>query len=145
MAQAFFAAVTARARDAHLLSDEHSTVDVALLEAAAGVSSFRKPGAPGPPPDEPGNPTVNFHGDRRSDATHRSTTDHDSRLLRKSQAHEAKLQSVGGLLMEHRRGLVVQATAVVGDGAPEREVAVTQVVALSRGHKTVGGDKGYDQ
>jgi len=145
VAQAFFAAVTAQARDARLLSDEHFTVDGTLLEAAAGVKSFRKPDAPVPPPDDPGNPTVNFHGERRSNATHRSTTDPDSRLLRKSQAQEAKLQYVGGLLMENRHGLVVQATAVVGDGAAEREVAITQVAALPRGRKTVGGDKGYDQ
>lgn len=145
VAQAFFAAVTAQARDARLLSDEHFTVDGTLLEAAAGVKSFSKLGAPVPPPDDPGNPTVNFHGERRSNATHRSTTDPDSRLLRKSQAHEAKLQYVGGLLMENRHGLVVQATAVVGDGAAERDVAIAQVAALPRRRKTVGGDKGFDQ
>jgi transposase len=145
VAQAFFAAVEAQARAARLLSDEHFTVDGTLLEAAAGVKSFRKPGAPVPPPDDPGNPTVNFHGERRSNATHRSTTDPDSRLLRKSQAHEAKLQYVGGLLMENRHGLVVQATAVVGDGAAERDVAIAQVAALPRRRKTVGGDKGFDQ
>lgn len=145
VAQAFFAAVEAQARAARLLSDEHFTVDGTLLEAAAGVKSFRKPGEPVPPPDDPGNPTVNFHGERRSNATHRSTTDPDSRLLRKSQAHEAKLQYVGGLLMENRHGLVVQATAVVGDGAAERDVAIAQVAALPRRRKTVGGDKGFDQ
>jgi len=145
VAQAFFAAVTAQAQDARLLSDEHFTVDGTLLEAAASVKSFRQKDTPAPPPDDPGNPTVNFHGERRSNATHRSTTDPDSRLLRKTNGHEAKLQYVGGVLMENRHGLVVQATAVVGSGTAEREVAITQVAALPAGAKTFGGDKGFDQ
>jgi transposase len=145
VAQAFFADVLQQAADARLMSDEHFTVDGTLLEAAAGVKSFRQKGAAVPPPDDPGNPTVNFHGERRSNATHQSSTDPDSRLLRKSSAHEAKLQYVGGLLMENRHGLVVQATAVVGTGTAEREVAIAQVEALSPGRKTIGGDKGFDQ
>jgi transposase len=145
VAQAFFAAVTAQAREARLLSDEHFTVDGTLLEAAAGAKSFQKTDTPAAPPDDPSNPTVNFHGERRSNATHRSTTDPESRLLRKAKGHEAKLQYVGGLLMENRHGLVVQATAVVGSGTAERDVAIAQVAALPRGHKTVGGDKGFDQ
>ena len=123
------------------MSDDHFTVDGTLLEACAGLKSFRRKGEPAPPPDDPGNPTVNFHGERRSNATHQSTTDPDSRLLRKSSNHEAKLQYVGGLLMENRHGLVVHATAVIGSGTAEREVAIAQVTALPRGRKTVGGDK----
>jgi hypothetical protein len=88
---------------------------------------------------------MNFHGDRRSNATHRSTTDPDSRLLRKVNGHEAKLQYVGGLLIENRHGLVVQATAVVGSGTAERDVAIAQVTAPPAAAKTVGGDKGFDQ
>ena len=145
VAQAFFAAVTGQAEEARLLSDEHFTVDGTLLEAAASLKSFRQKDAPVPPPDDPGNPTVNFHGERRSNATHQSTTDPDSRLLRKANGHEAKLQYVGGLLMENRHGLVIQATAVVGSGTAEREVAIAQVTALPPGAKTVGGDKGFDQ
>jgi transposase len=145
VAQAFFADVLQQAADARLMSDEHFTVDGTLLEAAAGAKSFRPKGAAVPPPDDPGNPTVNFHGERRSNATHQSGTDPDSRLLRKSNAHEAKLQYVGGVLIENRHGLVVQATAVVGTGTAEREVAIAQVAALPRGRKTVGGDKGFDQ
>ena len=145
VAQAFFAQVVAAAREARLMSDDHFTVDGTLLEAAAGLKSFRETGVPMPPPDDPSNPTVNFHGERRSNATHQSTTDPESRLLRKSNSHEAKLQYVGGLLMENRHGLVVQATAVVGSGTAEREVAIAQVAALPRGPKTVGGDKGFDQ
>jgi hypothetical protein len=88
---------------------------------------------------------VNFHGERRSNTTHQSSTDPESRLMRKSNNHEAKLQYVGGLLMENRHGLVVNATAVVATGTAEREVAVAQIEALPRGRKTVGGDKGFDQ
>jgi len=145
VAQAFFAAVTAQARDARVLSDEHFTVDGTLLEAAAGLKSFRRTDTPGPPPDDPGNPTVNFHGERRSNRTHRSTSDPDSRLMRKSNGHEAKLAYLGGLLMENRHGLVVQATAVVGSGTAEREVALAHLAALPPGRKTVGADKGFDQ
>lgn len=145
VAQAFFAAVRAQAEAARLLSDEHFTVDGTLLEAAASLKSFRAKDAPVPPSDDPGNPTVNFHGERRSNATHQSTTDPESRLLRKANGHEAKLQYVGGLLMENRHGLVVQATAVVGSGTAERDVAIAHVAALGPGRKTVGGDKGFDQ
>ena len=104
VAQAFFAAVTGQAREARLLSDEHFTVDGTLPEAAAGAKSFQKKDTPAAPPDDPGKPTVNFHGERRSNATHRSTTDPDSRLLRKANGHEATLQYVGGLLMAARQG-----------------------------------------
>jgi transposase len=146
IARAFFDDVLAQATAARLLSDDHFTVDGTLLEACAGVKSFRRTeGPPAPPPDDPGNPTVNFHGERRSNATHRSSTDPDSRLMRKSNNHEAKLQYVGGLLMENRHGLVVNATAVVATGTAERDVAVAQVEALPRGRKTVGADKGFDQ
>jgi len=127
------------------MPDDHFTVDGTLLEAAAGVKSFRQKGALIPPPDDPGNPAVNFHGARRSNAIHQSTTDPDSGLLRKSNAHEAKLQCVGGLPMENRHGLVVQAPAVVGTGTAEREVAIAQVAAMPPGGKTVGGGNGFDQ
>lgn len=145
IARAFFEDVVAQADGERWLSDEHFTVDGTLLEACAGLKSFRRTGAPVPPPDDPGNPTVNFHGERRSNATHASTTDPESRLMRKSNNHEAKLQYVGGLLMENRHGLVVNATAVVATGTAEREVAIAQIAALPPGRKTVGGDKGFDQ
>jgi transposase len=145
VAQAFFAAVTAQARAAGVLSDEHFTVDGTLLEAAASVKSFRAKDRPGgPPPDDPGNPSVDFHGERRSNATHQSTTDPDSRLMRKTNGQAATLRYVGGVLMENRHGLVVQAAAVIGSGTAERDVAIAQVAALGRGPKTVGADKGFD-
>ena len=79
IAAAFFDAVVAQARTADLLSDEHFTVDGTLLEAWAGQKSFQKEGrGPTTPPDDPGNPTVNFHGERRRNETHQSTTDPDA-------------------------------------------------------------------
>ncbi len=80
-----------QARGRRLLSDEHFTVDGTLIEAWAGQKSFRRKDQPPTPPDDPGNPTVNFHGERRSNATHQSTTDPDSRLYKKARGHEAKL------------------------------------------------------
>ena len=94
IAAAFFEAVVAQARTAGLLSDEHFTVDGTLLEAWASLKSFRHKadGAP-PPPDDPGNPTVNFHGESRRNDTHQSTTDPEARLARKGQGKEAKLRT----------------------------------------------------
>ena len=87
IARAFFDRVVAQARQGGLLSDEHFTVDGTLIEAWASLKSFKPKGTPpAPPPDDPGNPTVNFHGERRSNATHASTTDPEARLFRKGDA-----------------------------------------------------------
>jgi transposase len=145
IAAAFFQDVVEQARGTRLMSDEHFTVDGTLLDAWAGLKSFRRTGERPDPPDDPGNPTVNFHGERRSNATHTSRTDPDSRLARKSNGHEAKLAYVGSVLMENRHGLVVDATAVIASGMAERDTAIAQVQALRAGRKTVGGDKGFDQ
>jgi transposase len=93
VAGGLFGAVLAPAKEADLLSDEHFSVDGTLIEAWASQKSFqRKDGSGIPPPDnDPGNPTVNFHGQKRSNDTHASTTDPDARLARKSGSHEAKL------------------------------------------------------
>src|SRR5467141_5060301 len=88
----FFRAVVAQARTRKLLSDEHFTVDGTLVEAWASLKSFkRKDAGPSEPPDDPGNPTVNFHGERRANATHQSTTDPEARLANKGAGKEAKL------------------------------------------------------
>src|SRR6202051_5176886 len=84
IARAFFEDVVAQARGRRLLSAEHFTIDGTLLEAWAGQKSFTRKDQSGPPPDDPGNPTVNFHGERRSNQTHQSTTDPDSRLFKKA-------------------------------------------------------------
>jgi transposase len=84
IARAFFERVVAHARERGLLSDEHFTVDGTLIAAWASLKSFKTKGAPPAPQDDPGNPTVNFHGERRSNATHASTTDADAQLFRKA-------------------------------------------------------------
>src|SRR5437588_6899068 len=84
-----------------LLSDEHFSVDGTLIEAWASHKSFQRKGKPTPPPDDPGNPTVNFHGEKRSNDTHESTTDPDARLARKSGGHEAKLAYCGNVMIEN--------------------------------------------
>jgi hypothetical protein len=107
IARAFFDRVVAQARERALLSDEHFTVDGTLVEAWASLKSFRRTDETPAPPDDPGNPTVNFHGERRSNTTHASTTDADARLARKGKAQEAKLCYTGHVLMENRNGLAV--------------------------------------
>ncbi len=85
-----------QAREQNLLSDEHFTVDGTLLEAWASLKSFqRKDGKPMAPPDDPGNATVDFHGERRSNETHESKTDPDAKLARKGKGKEAKLSTTG--------------------------------------------------
>jgi transposase len=104
VASTLFAEVLAQARSRALLSREHFTVDGTLIEAWAGHKSFkRKDGSDQQPPDDPGNPTVDFHGERRSNATHQSTTDPEARLANKGAGKEAKLSFAGHLLMENRK------------------------------------------
>jgi transposase len=144
IARAFFEDVVEQARGRRLLSAEHFTVDGTLLEAWAGLKSFKRKGQPGSPPDDPGNPTVNFHGERRSNQTHQSTTDPDSRLYKKAKGHEAKLAYLGEVLMENRHGLVVDACVVPATGTGERDAATSLIAGLPRRRVTIGGDKGYD-
>jgi IS5 family transposase len=125
------------------MSDEHFTVDGTLIEAWAGLKSFKKKGTEAPPPEDPGNPTVNFHGERRSNATHASTTDPEARLARKGSGKEAKLAYQGHALMENRHGLVVDTCVTQAVGTAERETAVAMATNLRRG-ATVAADKGYD-
>src|SRR5215470_8647141 len=110
VAKTLFAEVLAQAHSRALLSSEHFTVGGTLIEAWASHKSFkRKDGSDQQPPDDPGNPTVDFHGERRSNATHQSTTDPDARLARKGKGKEAKLSYADHVLMENRNGLAVNA------------------------------------
>src|SRR6266566_17165 len=98
-----------------------------------------------PPPDDPGNPTVNFHGQKRSNETHQSTTDPDSMLCRKGKGKEAKLGYAGHLLMENRNGLAVSACVTPATGTAERDAALDFAGEISGdGRVTLGGDKNYD-
>lgn len=148
IATLFFEQVLAQARERGLTSDEHFTVDGTLVEAWAGLKSFkRKDGSDGRrPPDDPGNPTVNFHGEKRSNATHRSTTDPDARLATKGNGQEAKLYFMGHVMMENRHGLAVGAQVTHATGKAEREAAHALLGEIPRrGRISLGADKGYDQ
>src|SRR5207248_5061239 len=129
-ADAFFAAVVGEARRRGLLSDEHFTVDGTLLEAWASQKSFRPKDEASAPPDDPSNPTVNFHGERRSNVTHASTTDPDARLARKGNGKEAKLAYAGHVLMDNRHGLAVGACVTHASGTAEADAALALVSAL---------------
>jgi transposase len=145
IAAAFFDEVLAQARAAGLLSDEHFTVDGTLLEAWASLKSFRRKDAgPTSPPDDPGNPTVNFHGESRRNDTHQSTTDPDARLARKGRGREAKLSYAGHVLLDNRHGLVANVCTTHATGTAEREAAELLLDASAPPGSTVGGDKNFD-
>jgi transposase len=144
----FFDAVVWQAQRRRLLSEEHFTVDGTLLEAAASMKSFkRRDGGDGRPPDDPGNPTVSWRGERRSNATHVSTTDPQARLARKGHRREAKLSYAAHALMENRHGLLVDFVVTEATGTAERD-AVPALLdqARARGFRprTLGADKSYD-
>ena len=144
----FLQAVVQQAQEAGLLSDEHFTVDGTLIEAWASLKSFRPIDDPdqGVDSDDPGNVTVDFHGQKRSNQTHRSVTDPDARLARKGKGKEAKLCYGVSLLMENRHGLIVDLQVHEPTGTGERDTALA---LLDRQHRrrgrpvSVGGDKGY--
>jgi transposase len=145
VAQGFFQQVVAQARAQGLLSAEHFTVDGTLIEAWAGHKSFTPKDHPPMPPDDPGNPSVDFHGERRANATHESTTDPQARLYKKASGQEAKLCYLGHLLMENRNGLVVDTRLTQATGRAEREAALAMVATLpGLGRVTLGADKAYD-
>ena len=129
------------------MSDEHFTVDGTLIEAWAGQKSFKQKtdATPGPPPEDPGNPSVDFRGERRTNATHASTTDPDAMLYKKAAGQEAKLCFLGHVLMENRHGLVVNAMVTPATGTAERDAAVALVDTRPPTRRiTLAGDKNYD-
>jgi len=147
VATAFFKEVLAQAKAQRLLSDEHFTVDGTLIEAWAGQKSFKRKTDPMSvlPPEDPGNPSVDFRGERRTNATHVSTTDPEARLYKKAAGQEAKLCFVGHVLMENRHGLVMNTRLTPATGTAEREAALALLRARpGRQRVTVGGDKNYD-
>lgn len=149
IAEKFFIGVVEGARAAGLLSSEHFTVDGTLIEAWASMKSFR-PKSEKPedrePPDDPGNPTVNFHGQKRRNDTHASTTDPEAKLAKKGKGKEAKLSFAAHALMENRNGLLVDFRVTEANGYAEREAALAMMkdnITVSR-RATVGADAGYD-
>lgn len=154
IAEAFFNAVLGLANTHGLLSHDHFTVDGTLLEAWASHKSFRPKDAPEPPApsddDGPGyagrNPSLNFRGETRSNATHQSVTDPDARLTRKSHHGAAFLGYQASVLMENRHGLVVQTDVRAPGGHAECDAAreMLTLLAPTRRRRTLGADKGYD-
>src|SRR6267154_1747118 len=146
IAEAFFQAVLQQARERSLLSDEHFTVDGTLLEAWASVKSYqRKDAKNSVPPDDPGNATVDFHGEKRSNETHASKTDPDAKMARKGKGKEAKLSYNGNLLVENRNGLIVNTEVFEANGTAERDAALVMLEQIPGTRQvTVGGDKAYD-
>jgi transposase len=146
VAKTLFAEVLEQARKRDLLSTEHFTVDGTLIEAWASHKSFKpKEGSDQQPPDDPGNPTVDFHGERRSNATHQSTTDPEARLARKGPGKEAKLSYAGHVLMENRNGIAVNGCVTPAEGRAEPQAALAMVEEIPGEHRvTLGADKGYD-
>jgi transposase len=145
IAKRFFELVLTQAQSLDLMSDEHFTVDGTLLEACAGLKSFKRVGGASEPPDDPGNPTVDFHGEKRSNQTHQSTTDPDAMLAKKGAGKEAKLSYSGHVLMENRNGLVVDVEVLQANGTAERDAALLMIENIPGDQRvTVGADKAYD-
>jgi transposase len=144
----FFCAIVDQARNAKLMSSDHFTVDGTLIEAAASLKSFKrkdKSRDKEPPPDDPGNPSVDFKGEKRGNDTHESTTDPDAKLARKSNGTTAKLSYSAHALMENRNGLLVDFQIDIADGRAERRAALMMMDGLGNQRRvTLGADKGYD-
>jgi transposase len=145
VAKEFLAQVVERARVAGWISEEHFTVDGTLLDAWASLKSFQAKDKRDTPPEDPRNPTVDFHGEKRSKETHESKTDPDALLARKGKGKEAKLSYNGSLLVENRNGLIVNAELLQANGRAERDAALLMLEQVpGDGRITVGGDKGFD-
>jgi len=150
VAKQFFGQVVQQARAAKLMSEDHFTVDGTLIEAWASLKSFKAKEDTKKdeqnPPDDPGNPTINFRGEKRSNETHASTTDPEAKLMRKGNGKEAKLSFSAHSLMENRNGLLVDLRVAEANGRAEREVALQMLDEALPGTKriTLGADKGYD-
>jgi transposase len=147
--QQLFDEVAAVADERGLLSDEHFTVDGTLIEAAASLKSFVRKGGdpPAQPSEDARNPSVDFHGEKRTNATHQSTTDPQARLFRKGNGKEAKLAFMAHALMENRNGLLLDFQVTPATGTAERDMARTLVEeAKADGFHpaTLGADKNYD-
>lgn len=149
VASRFFQIVVQQAQSRHLTSDEHFTVDGTLIEAWASLKSFRRKDekeSGRTPPDDSGNPSVDFHGEKRSNETHASTTDPEARLARKGKGKEAKLAFSAHALMENRNGLLIDFLVEEANGHAEVDAALSMLDSALAGQRqiTVGGDKGYD-
>lgn len=147
VAAKFLAAVLAHPKVKPLLSDEHFSVDGTLIEAWASMKSLRARDGGDEPPSGGRNGERDFHGEKRSNATHASTTDPEAKLYKKGKGKEAKLCFMGHALMENRHGLVVRAEATEANGVAERKAALEMIDGHAPGtcnQLTLGADKAYD-
>jgi transposase len=145
VAREFLCEVVRQAQEKKLTSDEHFTVDGTLVEAWASLKSFQPKDSKKTPPEDPGNPTVDFHGEKRSNQTHESTTDPDALLARKGNGKEAKLSYNGNLLIENRNGLIITTELFQANGTAERDAALVMLEQVpGETRVTVGADKAYD-
>lgn len=147
VAAKFLEAVLRHPKVKRFLSDDHFSVDGTLVEAWASLKSFRARDGRDEPPSPGRNGERDFHGERRANDTHESTTDPDAKLYRKGNGQAAKLCFMGHALMENSNGLVVQAHLTAANGTAEREAAIHMLSKQSPGSPrriTLGADKGYD-
>ena len=145
VAAKFMAAVLSQPRVKTLLSDEHFSVDGTLIDAWASMKSFRPKDGSGEPPGPGRNGERSFHGEKRSNETHASTTDPDARLYRKGDGQSSRLAYMGHVLMENRSGLAVEAALTRASGTAEREAALAMLDARPRTRRrTLGADKAFD-
>ena len=144
IADKFFDRVQILAQEARLLSNEHFTVDGTLIEAWAGHKSFKPKDSKEKDTDDPGNPSVDFRGQKRTNDTHQSTTDPDARLYRKSNGTESKLCFAAHVLMDNRHGLAVDGRLTEATSRSEREAGLEMAEAIMGRRATVGADKAYD-
>ena len=127
------------------MSDEHFTVDGTLIEAWASQKSFRRKDSDPDAGGAGGPREANFHGEKRKNETHQSTTDPDSRLYKKTRGSESKMSYLGHVIMENRNGLVAELMTTRAGGKAEREAAVRMMKKIpGRNRITLGGDKNYD-
>jgi transposase len=149
VAKQFFEGVVRQAAAHGLMSREHFTVDGTLIEAWASIKSFKRRDKKGQqkPPDDPSNPTVNFHGEKRSNATHESTTDPEAKMARKGDGQAAKLSHAAHVLMENRNGLCADVEVNQAGGTAEWDAALVMLDRQKEAGvpvRTLGADAGYD-
>src|SRR5438874_5670284 len=145
IARKFMAAVLNQGSVKALLSDDHFSVDGTLIEAWASMKSFRPKDGSGEPPAPGRNGERDFHGEKRSNETHASTTDPDARLYRKGSGQPAKLAYLGHVLMENRHALVVDTRLTLATGTAKRAAGLEMMAARPGNHQiTLGADKAYD-
>lgn len=144
VARVFFAQVVKLAREQGWVSDEHFSVDGTLIESWASLKSFAPKDQPHPggDDDDPGNADVNFRGQKRSNATHQSSTDPEARLRKKAAGQEARLSFGLHALMENRHGLYVDLQVSPAVGVTEGDAAL-KMLRQQKQARTVGADKGY--